>query len=333
MFNRNGDQTDTGEVLDALGARLDGIEARIAGIEAQLGAFSSVSDRSAAFELRTAFPLHQPNYVERGTQQLLALQYRRDAEAGFAHDLQEVEFRNHSQNGEDGILHYIFSVIGSTNRYVVEMCAGDGRECNAANLIINHGWHALLCDGSEQNIRIANDFYWTHPDTRRIPPAICQVWLTAENVNEVLARYGFDRDIDLLSIDVDGNDYWLWKAISCANPRVVVIEVQAGWLADACVTVPYDPAFCMRKLVDPVQNVEVDYCGASLPAMIRLGREKGYRLVGANRYGFNAIFLRDDIACDVLPEVSAEQCFRHPVARWQYGRVQHLLRAEPWQQV
>ena len=78
------------------------------------------------------------------------------------------------------------------------------------------------------------------------------------------------------------------------------------------VTVPYDPGFCVRKLVDPEQHIEVDYCGASLPAMVKLGREKGYRLVGANRYGFNVIFLRDD---------------------WQYGRVQHLLRAEPWDEI
>ena len=285
------------------------------------------------FAVSTAAVVQQPNYVDRGTQQLLAMEYRRDARTGVAHDFESVEFRNHSQNGEDGILHYIFSVIGTTNKYVVEMCAGDGRECNAANLIINHGWHALLCDGSEENIRTATAFYWSHPDTMRIPPAISREWLTAENVNEVISRYGFDQQIDLLSIDVDGNDYWLWRAIQVANPRVVIIEIQAGWMSDASVTVPYDPGFCVRKLVDPEQHIEVDYCGASLPAMVKLGREKGYRLVGANRYGFNVIFLRDDIAAGLLPEVPAEHCFRHPVARWQYGRVQHLLGAEPWDEI
>jgi len=300
---------------------LEGVEARLAALETGLSRLAAPPQG----------PL--PNYVDRGTQQLLAMQYRRDAAAGLRHDFEAVEFRNHSQNGEDGILHYLFSVIGTTSKYVVEMCAGNGRECNAANLIINHGWHALLCDGSEENIRIANEFYWGHPDTWRIPPAICQAWLTADNVDEVIARYGFDREIDLLSIDVDGNDYWLWRAITAASPRVVIIEIQAGWMADAAVTVPYDPQFCVRKLVDPVLQTEVDYCGASLPAMVKLGREKGYRLVGANRYGFNVVFVRNDVGADLLPEVAADHCFRHPVARWQYGRVQPLLRNEPWVEV
>jgi len=298
------------------------IEARLAALESGLAGLVAAQEQAA-----------QPNYVDRGTQQLLAMQYRRDAAAGVVHDFGSVEFRNHSQNGEDGILHYLFSVIGTTSRYVVEMCAGNGRECNAANLIINHGWHALLCDGSEENIRTATAFYWRHPDTMRIPPAISREWLTAENVNEVISRHGFDQQIDLLSIDVDGNDYWLWRAIQVANPRVVIIEIQAGWMADAAVTVPYDPQFCVRKLVDPVLQTDVDYCGASLPAMVKLGREKGYRLVGANRYGFNVVFVRNDIAAELLPEIPAEQCFGHPVARWQYGRVQPLLRREAWVEV
>jgi hypothetical protein len=310
-----------GQGQDGDGAAAD-MAARLAAVEVALAQLVTAQSRA-----------HEPNYVDRGTQQLLAMQYRRDAAAGVAHDFESVEFRNHSQNGEDGILHYLFSVIGTTSKYVVEMCAGNGRECNAANLIVNHGWHALLCDGSEENIRIANDFYWRHPDTMRIPPAICQAWLTADNVNEVIARYGFDREIDLLSIDVDGNDYWLWKAITAANPRVVIIEIQAGWMADASVTVPYDPQFCVRKLVDEALQTEVDYCGASLPAMVKLGREKGYRLVGANRYGFNVVFVRNDVGAALLPEIPAERCFRHPVARWQYGRVQPLLRREAWVEV
>ena len=306
-----------GIVDTCLDERLAAIESRLQSLDSQL-------------QERPVREMHALNYVDRGTQQLLSMQYRRDALAGLSHDFESVEFRNHSQNGEDGILHYLFSVIGTTSKYVVEMCAGNGRECNAANLIINHGWHALLCDGDDDNIRIANDFYWNHPDTARIPPAICQAWLTAENVNEVIARYGFDREIDLLSIDVDGNDYWLWKAISVVNPRVVIIEIQAGWMADASVTIPYDPAFHVRKLVDPRQQIEVDYCGASLPAMVKLGHEKGYRLVGAHRYGFNVVFVRNDIASGLVPEVAPQHCFTHPVARWQYGRVQHLLRAEEW---
>jgi hypothetical protein len=94
------------------------------------------------------------------------MQYRRDAAAGVVHDFESVEFRNHSQNGEDGILHYLFSVIGTTSKYVVEMCAGNGRECNAANLIVNHGWHALLCDGSERTSALPTTSTGTIPIPR-----------------------------------------------------------------------------------------------------------------------------------------------------------------------
>jgi hypothetical protein len=114
---------------------------------------------------------------------------------------------------------------------------------------------------------------------------------------------------------------------------VVIIEIQAGWMADAAVTVPYDPQFCVRKLVDEALQTEADYCGASLPAMVKLGREKGYRLVGAIRYGFNVVFVRNDVGAQLLPEIPADDCFRHPVARWQYGRVQPLLRREAWVEV
>src|SRR5262245_37269556 len=87
---------------------------------------------------------------------------------------EDIEFRAFSENGEDGILLYLFSVIGTTNKQSVEMCAGDGVECNTANLIINHGWKGLLFDGNDAGLAIGRDYYARCPDTHRFlsPPTL-----------------------------------------------------------------------------------------------------------------------------------------------------------------
>lgn len=242
--------------------------------------------------------------VDQGTQVLLRLKYQemlRDHAPLPAFD--SVEFRSYSQNGEDGILLYIFSLIGTTNKKAVEICAGNGMECNAANLIINHGWRGLLFDGSEENIAAGRNFYRRHKDTWVAPPTLASAWITRDNVNQLISSYSFSGEIDLLSIDLDGNDYWIWKAIECVRPRVVVVEHNSLWGAERATTIPYQEDFVADLSAGPPY-----YLGATLPAFVKLGREKGYRLVGGQRLGFNAFFARDEIGEDILPEVTAEQC-------------------------
>jgi hypothetical protein len=123
-----------------------------------------------------------------------------------------------------------------------------------------------------------------------------------------LTSEGVVGGVDLLSIDLDGVDYWIWSALTVVTPRVVIIECQDIWGADRSVTVPYSPDF--RR-----PGPGYDYCGASLPALVKLGRQKGYRLVGTNRYGYNAIFVRSGLGEGALPEVPAKSCFDHPRAR------------------
>jgi hypothetical protein len=152
--------------------------------------------------------------VDKGTQILLVLKYRELLHSNSSlPTFGDVEFRAFSQNGEDGILLYIFSVIGSTNKKAVEICAGDGTECNTANLIINHGWTALLFDGKEENVERGKAFYAKNGDTLNWPPKFIHAWITAENVNELILENGFQGEIDLLSLDMDGVDYWIWKAL------------------------------------------------------------------------------------------------------------------------
>jgi len=177
--------------------------------------------------------------------------------------------------------------------------------CNTANLIQNHGWRALLVDGDATLIARARRFYRRNADTRWFPPTIVQSWVTAENVNELVEDNGFAGDVDLVSLDMDGVDYWIWKALTAAQPLVVVAEYNWGWGPDESMTVPYDPKFVRDKR----------YYGASLLALTKLAREKGYRLVGTQSWGFNAFFVKCGVGEDTFPEVTPEQCFDTPVMR------------------
>lgn len=218
----------------------------------------------------TARPNFERSYVDRGTQRLLAMKYQEHFANGHkCFDFDEVEFRNHSQNGEDGILWYIFSLIGNTNKRCVEICAADGTQCNCANLIINHGWTGLLFDGDANLVKRGQDYFRRHPDTFVYPPKLVHAWITADNVNSLIAANGMTGEIDLLSLDMDGVDYWVWKAIDAISPRVVVAEIQSLWRWEASVTVPYAPDF-RAEFLDGFGL----YAGASLPAFVKLGEKK-----------------------------------------------------------
>jgi hypothetical protein len=218
----------------------------------------------------------------------------------------EAGFRKYSQFEEDGILLYLFSLVSPINRTCVEICAGNGRECMTANLIINHGWWGHLFDGNKRNVSAANRFFATCRDTFFDPPSLNQAWVTAENVNELIARSGATGPIDLLCLDIDGMDYWVWNAITVIDPQVVVCETHNLIPPDKALTVPYDPNFVFES---------EDYRGASLAAMCRLGQQKGYRLVGTHRYGFNAFFMKDGVGERYFPAVTPAACMKDPVTQ------------------
>lgn len=242
------------------------------------------------------------------SQKNLMQQYRILASKGkeWLPKLNDVGFRKYSQFEEDGMLLYIFSLIAPINRTCVEICAGNGRECMTGNLIINHGWWGHLFDGDERNVRDGKRFFSENKDTFLSPPKFTHSWITAENVNELLQKSGVTGPIDLLSLDIDGVDYWVWKAISVIEPQVVVCETHNQIPPDKALTVPYDPQFAFES---------EDFRSASLAAMCKLGKEKGYRLVGVHRFGFNAFFIRDGVAEDLFPEVTPASCMTDPVTR------------------
>jgi hypothetical protein len=174
-------------------------------------------------------------------QKVLMQQYRLLAARGteclppFA----DVGFRNYSQFEEDGILLYLFSLIPPTNRKCVEICAGNGRECMTANLIINHGWWGYLFDGLDSNVQSATRFFANSKETFFHPPKFTKAWITAENVNDQITKAGVSGPIDLLSLDMDGMAYWVWNAISIVQPQVVVCETHNLIPPDKALTVPW----------------------------------------------------------------------------------------------
>jgi hypothetical protein len=242
----------------------------------------------------------------------------------------DVEFRCYSQNGEDGILLYIFSLIGTSDRRVVEICAGDGIECNAANLIVNHGWQGLLFDGDAHQTALGQSFYASCRTTFVSPPRLVNAWITAANVNQLVAEQGFVGSIDLLSLDLDGNDYWIWSALECIKPNVVVLEFNAACGPERSMSMSYDPDYRADLTVQPYRF------GASLRAFAKLARRKGYRLVGVQSMGFNAFFVRDGIGNALLPERSVEACYaaNERLRGWTPADLNTVLSgAEKWEEV
>jgi hypothetical protein len=237
----------------------------------------------------------------------------------------DVEFRAFSQNGEDGILLYVFGLIGMGGRRCVEVCAGDAIECNTANLIVNHGWSGLLFDGDKRLVDRGRAYYSRLGDTASYPPQIVNSWITRANVNDLIKQNGFEGPVDLLSLDLDGVDYWIWEAIEVIRPRVVIAEIQCIWGADCSVTVPYSDAFKA-----PITDRFKAYCGASLPAFVKLARQKGYRLVGVQRLGFNAVFIADGVGEELLPEVDIDSCVDRPFVTWARRELLPKVAALEW---
>ncbi|SDD72750.1 hypothetical protein SAMN04488024_107213 [Pedobacter soli] len=266
---------------------------------------------------------------EQTAQLIIKNQYRAlQKEEIRKYDFNEVGFRKYSQNSEDGILLFIFAAIGTTNKKIVELCASDGIECNAANLIINHGWQALLFDGNTEAIEKGKKFYRSHPDTFTLPPIFVNAWITKNNVNELIANQDYTGEIDLLSIDMDGVDYWIWDSITVIKPRVVVVEVQCIFGAGDSVTVPYADNF-KTEFIDGFGV----YSGASLNAFIKLASHKGYRLVGVEKYGFNAFFIREDIAADIFPEYDISGYEDIPFVKWAKAKFLEQIKDKKWEQV
>ena len=222
--------------------------------------------------------------------------YLEDVELPAPYDLLSERFRYRSQNEEDGLVLALFKRIGTTDRRCVEIgCGLNGG--NSGFLVQECGWTGLMVDANRSKIATIKTRFSGHAVTAN------KHRITVDNVNRTLEMYGFTGDIDFLSIDIDGNDYWVWEALTACTPRVVALEYNWLFGADRAVTVPYDPEF---KVGAPGTR---SYRGASLAALVHLSRRKGYRLVATERV--NAFFVRNDIA-PAIPALDVARGYRPP---------------------
>lgn len=201
--------------------------------------------------------------------------------------LDEVAFQVFSQRGEDGVIQYIVSQIEIPHKIFVEFGVETYTESNTRFLLMNNNWSGLVIDGSNRNIDfIRKDFiHWKYDIT-----AIGS-FITRDNIDALISGYTTVRDIGLLSVDVDGNDYWIWERISCINPRIVICEYNSAFGATAKVTVPYKADFVRGKA-----HYSELYFGASLAAFCDLAEQKGYDFIGTTSAGVNAYFVRKDLS-------------------------------------
>lgn len=250
------------------------------------------------------------------SQRSLYNQYQSYAKKGEYIPLSETGFRVFSQYEEDGKLLYIFAIIGMRNKTFVEIGSDDGINSNCANLALNFGYHGLFLDGNVKAINRGRNFYAKYPHPWMYAPTFKCAKVQAENINQLCAEANLEGEIDLLSIDIDGNDYWIWKALEQVSPNVVIIETHVEF-GMRNIVVPYDKDYFFPGK-HPV------YHGASVPAMIKLAKEKGYRLVGANELGFNLIFVKNGLGEAELPEVSAESVLTHPSVKESWKRFEPI---------
>jgi hypothetical protein len=217
-------------------------------------------------------------------------------------DLNAYEFSLYSQNGEDGLILYLLSRIGVTNHYVVEVGIEDGRQCNSANLTRSFGWRACLIEASDSWHTKAEAYLVQSGQSERI--SLLHATAKPDNIHDLLSSANLPAQIDVLSIDIDSNDYWLWRAIDWTSPRLVIIEYNASFGPDRSVTVPY---------IDDWKVISKYYHGASLTALARLGRQKGYILAGCDSKGVNALFVRADLAfaAGIHPQTPVQAYFPH----------------------
>jgi hypothetical protein len=215
-------------------------------------------------------------------------------------DIQRAEFRAFSQWGEDGILQHLLRHIPVARKVFVEFGVENYTESNTRFLLTNDNWAGLVIDGSAKNVDYIkrDEIYW------RFNLKAENAFISRENINDLIRRNGIEGEIGLLSIDIDGNDYWVWEAIDVVVPSIVVLEYNARFGPERAVTVPYDAGFV--RTIAHHSNI---YYGASLAALCLLGKRKGYSFVGCNTAGNNAFFVRSALRPPALPERTSVEGF------------------------
>ena len=231
--------------------------------------------------------------------QLLDFELERHPRYGDPKRLLRYAFQVNSQNGEDGMIHEIFRRIGTQSRMFVEIGVGDGRECNTA-FLLSQGWAGYWVDGDDAFVKTLEG----RADLGGGCIKHSVAYVSKENIAALLEALDVPKELDLLSLDIDQNTYYIWEGLKQLRPRVVVVEYNAALPPDVEWKVHYDP----NRTWDGTQNF-----GASLRAFETLGMQLGYRLVGCNFTGINAFFVRSDLVADQFAEpLTSENHYEPP---------------------
>lgn len=222
-------------------------------------------------------------------------------------DINSFGFKNYSQYEEDGIILFIFSIIGFTNRRAIEIGCGDCLENNTTNLIFNHMFEALLVDGDRTNISKGKNYFNHNYRSLTHQPILEHKFVNIENINKLIVKNNFNEDCDFLSIDLDGIQYWVLKKIfEIIKPRLVTIETHNIIPANLSISIPYDSEFYYKN--NKIDHYDFRSC--SISAINNLAKLNNYVLIGSNKLGFNTFLLRKDIFeehKEVFKEMSSEQ--------------------------
>jgi hypothetical protein len=213
-------------------------------------------------------------------------------------NIQDYEIRVFSQWGEDGIIQLLLRLLEVPRKIFVEFGVHNYTESNTRFLLLNNNWAGLVIDASAENISyIKKDpIYWQH-NLKAV-----HAFVNKDNINTIISENGIEGEIGLLSIDIDGNDYWVWQAINTIQPAIVIIEYNFRFGKTKAVTVPYDENFVRSKV-----HYSTLYYGASLKAICLLSQQKGYVFVGCNSAGNNAFFVRKDLKPDCIKKLTVEE--------------------------
>lgn len=213
--------------------------------------------------------------------------------------IQDAEFKAFSQFGEDGIVQYLVEHVPVEREAFVEIGVGSYEESNTRFLLMHDNWEGAIFDAGSDHLRFLRTapLSWRH--TVRARSAV----VTVDNVNALLEEAQMQGDIGLLSIDIDGNDFWILRSIAGTQPRILIAEYNSLFGPTAAVTVPYEPHADRYD-----RHPSGLYFGASLGALHALASEAGYRLVGCNSVGSNAFFVRSDVA-GALPDLTPRDAY------------------------
>lgn len=258
--------------------------------------------------------LSRSNGIRKKKLNQLFNQYSEKAKAGIATHHQSYPLQLFSNMEEDGIILWIIASLRNKKGYFIDIGSNDCINSNCANLALNFGWKGIFIDSEQRLLNIGRKNYQLFCKNANYQFRFIQSFVRPENINQVIRENALTSEIDLISIDIDGNDHAIFKALDIVRPKCFIVENKIE--------------FGNHELVIP-PNINGDEAGASIISMVKLAESKGYTLIAANKAGFNTFFLRNDLVSEILPPIPVEAIINDPdVSRDFYSseQIEPLLR-------